>query len=320
VTPRLVLGLVLLIAGCVGVATESPAPIDQGQPGTWATAASLPSPRQEVAVATVDGLVFVVGGFGPGAEPVATVEAFDPTRNVWEPRASLPEPLHHAAAAVAGDRLFVIGGYTGGRVIWTASAAVHEYDRARDAWIPRAEMPTPRGGLAAATLDGRIHVVGGAADSPTSAHEVYEPATNRWTAARPMLTARDHLAAVAFQGRVWALGGRTAFVGRQYDSVEIYDPAADNWIAAAPLPQGRGGLAAAVIGDRLYVFGGEAPFRIFRANDMYEIAGNRWIAKEPMPKGRHGIGAAVVGGKIYIPGGGTEPGFAATVLHEVYAP
>jgi hypothetical protein len=68
------------------------------------------------------------------------------------------------------------------------------------------------------------------------------------------------------------------------------------------------------------VFGGEAPFRIFRANDMYDVAGNRWVAKEAMPKGRHGIGAAVLGGKIYVPGGGTEPGFAATPLHEVYTP
>lgn len=319
-TRRLALALVLLLAGCLGATTESRAPIDQAAPGRWTNLAPLSSPRQEVAVAALDGQVYVMGGFGATAEPVATVEAYDPAHNVWSRRAELPVPLHHAAAVVAGNRLFVVGGYTGGRVRWTSSAAVYEYDSARDTWTARPEMPTARGGLAAAALGDRIHVLGGAAESPTNAHEVYELATNRWTAANPMPTARDHLAAVAFQGRVWALGGRTSFVGTQYDNVEIYDPVADSWRTGTPLPQGRGGIAAAVVGDRLYVFGGEAPLRIFRANEMYEVAGNRWIAKEPMARGRHGIGAAVVGGRIFIPGGGTEPGFAPTILHDVYTP
>ncbi len=317
---RLLVVGVLLLAGCVGAAMESRAPIDQTTPGAWTELAPLPSPRQEVAAAALDGQVFVMGGFGNTAEPVTTVESYDPAQNVWERRADLPEPLHHAAAAVVGGRLFVVGGYTGGRVRWTASSALYEYDRARDTWMTRAEMPTARGGLAAAALGNRLHVLGGTADEPTGAHEVYDPATNGWTRANPMPTARDHLAAVAFEGRVWALGGRSSFLGRQYDNVEVYDPATDSWRTAPPLPEARGGLAAAVLGDRLFVFGGEAPLRIFRANEMYEVARNRWVAKEPMPRGRHGIGAVPVAGKIYIAGGGTEPGLAPSTIHEAYTP
>ena len=120
---RLALALVLLLAGCVGATTESRAPIDQTAPGTWTSLAPLPSPRQEVAVAALDGQVFVMGGLGATAEPVATVETYDPAENMWNRRADLPEPLHHAAAAVVGHRLFIVGGYTGGRVRWTPSAA-----------------------------------------------------------------------------------------------------------------------------------------------------------------------------------------------------
>jgi len=316
----LLLGLVLLLAGCIGATTESSAPIDQTAPGTWTTFAPLLTARQEVAVAAFNGYVFLIGGFGEGAEPVDTVEFYDPRENRWAPRAPLPVPLHHTAAAVAANRLFVVGGFTGGRVRWTPSAAVYEYDFLRDAWMPRAEMPTPRGALAAASLDGRIHALGGSADEATGAHEVYDPVTNRWTPANPLPTARDHLAAVSFQGRVWALGGRTSFWGQQYANVDIYDPTTDSWRTGTPLPTGRGGIAAAVLGDRIYVFGGEAPLRIFRATEMYEAAGNRWIAKEPMPAPRHGIGAAVVGTRIYIPGGGTRPGFAATIVHDGYTP
>jgi len=311
---------VLLLAGCLGAVTDSPAPVDQTAAGTWTVLAPLPQPRQEIAVAVLDGRLYVIGGFGESGEPVATVDVYDPTTNEWQARAPLPVATHHTAAAVAGGKLYVVGGYTGGRVRWTASQATFEYDPARDSWATRAAMPTPRGGLAAAALGERIHALGGTGDGVTNAHEVYDPASDRWSVANPMPTARDHLAAVTFQGRVWALGGRTSFMGTQYANVEVYDPATDSWRVAPPLPSGRGGLAAAALADRIFVFGGEAPLRIFNSNEMYEVAGNRWISKAPMPTPRHGIGAGVVGGRIIIPGGARQPGLAATHVTEAYAP
>ena len=313
-----VLGLVM--AGCVGATVDSPAPVDQTASGTWTTRAPLPTARQEVAVAVLASRIYVIGGFGPSAEAVATVEAYDPATDQWETRAAYPVPVHHAAAAAVGDRLFVVGGYTGGLLSSSRLPSVYEYDAARDAWSARAPMPTPRGALAVAVLADRIHAVGGDADGVTGAHEVYDPRTDRWSSAATMPTARDHLAAVASGGRLWAIAGRTAFLGTQYPNVEVYDPATDSWRVGTPLPVGRGGIAAAAIGDRIYVFGGEAPLRIFNANEMYESARQRWIAKAPMPTARHGIGAAVVDGRIYIPGGATSPGFARTDVHEAYTP
>ena len=317
------LGLIVLAwvaAGCVGHTTDSPAPLDQTAPGRWTQLAPMPRPRQEVAVAALGGRVWVIGGLASNAEPVATVETFDPALDAWETRAPLPIPLHHTAAAVVGERLFVIGGYTGGRVQWTASDEVYEFLPDREAWQPRAPLPTPRGGLAVAVLDGRVHALGGSGDGVTHTHEVYDPATNRWSAANAMPTARDHLAAVAFEGRVWALGGRTSFMGEQFASVEIYDPATDSWRTGSPLPVGRGGLAATVLRDRILVFGGEAPLRIFNATEMWDARGQRWVAKEPMPTARHGVGAVAIDGRVFVPGGGTEPGLAATAVNEVFTP
>lgn len=312
--------IALVVAGCLGVTTQSPAPLDIATPGTWITLPSMPTARQEVAVASLDGRVFVLGGFGPTAEPMTTVEVYDPSTSTWESRAPLPVPTHHAAAAVVGHRLFIVGGFTGGRVSWTALDDVYEYDVARNTWTPRASLPLARGGLAVAVLAGRLHALGGSADRVTNAHDVYDPATDRWTTANPMPTARDHLAAVVFHERIWAIGGRQSFFGQQYANVEVYDPATDSWQTGAPLPTGRGGLAAVPLGDRIYVFGGEAPFRIFGSTEMYDAATNQWIAKAPMPTARHGVGAVVLGNRIYVPGGGTEPGFAPSGTNEVYAP
>jgi hypothetical protein len=314
------LAAVALLGGCLGVETYSPAPVDQSAPGRWAALAPMPTARQEVAVAALGGHVWVIGGFGAGAEPVPTVERYDPASDSWDVRPSLPMPVHHAAAAVVGDRLFVIGGYTGGRVSWTPLDSVWEWTEARGTWEKRTPMPTARGALAAVTLGDRIHAVGGSAGDRLGAHEVYDPAANRWTVVNPMPTARDHLTAVAFHDRVWALGGRASFFGEQYANVEVYDPGTDSWRTGPPLPRGRGGLAAAALPDRILVFGGEAPFRIFNSTEMYEPAGNRWIAKEPMPTARHGIGAVAIAGRIYVPAGGREPGYAATHANEAYTP
>jgi N-acetylneuraminic acid mutarotase len=318
--PSLLALVAAFAAGCLGVTTDSLAPIDLSNPGSWAVLTPVPTPRQEVAVAALDGRIFVIGGFGAGAQPVATVEAYDPEANRWAPRASLPVAVHHPAAAVVNGRLFVIGGYTGGRIRWTASQLVFEYEATRNAWTTRMPMPTPRGALAVAVLNGRIHALGGSAEALFQTHEVYDPATDRWSLANPMPTARDHLAAVSFDGRVWALGGRAAFAGTQYDNVEVYDPASDSWRTAPPLPRARGGLAAVALPDRILVFGGEAPLRIFNATEMYEPAGHRWIAKAPMPTPRHGIGAAVLGERVYVPAGGRRPGYAPTGANEAYTP
>src|SRR3989442_6038070 len=265
-------GLVALTAGCRGSHAGSWAPIGLSGPGSGGMHAPMVTARQEVAVAALDGRVYVIGGFGPRMSPVATVEAYDPATNEWESRAPLPEPTHHAAAAVADGRLFVVGGFTGGRVGWSASPTVYEYDSRRNAWITRVPMPSPRGALAVAAVGGRLYALGGAAEEVTNAHEVYDPAADRWRIANPMPTARDHLAAVAWQGRVWALGGRRSFTGTRYANVEVYHPATDSWRTGPPLPTGRGGPARPPPGDRTLPFGGDGPVMSVTPAQMYRPA------------------------------------------------
>jgi hypothetical protein len=74
---------VALLGGCLGVTTDSVAPLDVGSPGTWTSLAPMPTARQEVAAAALDAKVFVIGGFGPDAEPVGTVEVYDAATDAW---------------------------------------------------------------------------------------------------------------------------------------------------------------------------------------------------------------------------------------------
>src|SRR5262249_7114002 len=137
---------VLVPGGWLRQPTDSTAPMDILSPGKWVPLASMPTARQEVAVAQLNGRVFVVGGFGPDNDPVATVEVYDPAVDRWETRGALPAPTHHAAAAVVAGRLFVVGGFSGGRVSWTPLRTVYEYDDARSSWATPAPLRQARGG------------------------------------------------------------------------------------------------------------------------------------------------------------------------------
>lgn len=71
-------------------------------------------------------------------------------------------------------------------------------------------MPTPRGGLTAAAVEGRLHVTGGE-DLDTShtfgEHEVYDPKTNSWTTLADLLTPRHGLTSQTVGGRWYVIGG-----------------------------------------------------------------------------------------------------------------
>ncbi|MBH0121856.1 protein kinase, partial [Rhodococcus sp. CX] len=82
------------------------------------------------------------------------------------------------------------------------------YDPATDTWTRLPDMPTPRGGLGAAYLDGRIVAIGG--EEPTrvlSEVEAYDIATGMWTELAPMGTARHGLVVATVGNTIYAIDG-----------------------------------------------------------------------------------------------------------------
>lgn len=199
-------------------------------------------------------------------------------------------------------------------------------------------MPTPRGALAYAVLEGRIHTIGGTvadpsgldaaehspsdADASVGTHEAYDPRTDTWERLAPMPTPRNHHVAGATNGRIYVTAGREGGEARM-TVTEVYDAATDSWSEAAPLPTGRSGVAGAVLDGRLYVFGGEAfggGSRTFDDAERYDPRADRWERLPPMPTARHGLGAASLGGAIYVVSGGPQAGFSFGSANERLVP
>jgi Kelch motif len=71
-----------------------------------------------------------------------------------------------------------------------------------------AELPTPRGGLAAtATAGGLVVAVGGEAAATFPQAEAFDPASGRWRSLPPLPTPRHGLGVVAVGDVVYVLAG-----------------------------------------------------------------------------------------------------------------
>jgi N-acetylneuraminic acid mutarotase len=287
----------------------------------WSARAPLPQARQEVGVATLQGKVYVIGGFRSNGSIANTVEVYDPNADTWELAAPLPSALHHVAAAAVGGKLYAIGGLGVG---FAPSSTLFEYDPVGNEWTLRAPLPAARGALAVGVIEGLIYAAGGSPLAREQDLAVYDPVGNRWEVLPSMPTPRNHLAAGVIDGKLYAAGGRSARTGQNTPALEEYDPQTRQWRALARMPTARSGIAGEVVGGRLYVFGGEGnpaqPTGVFSETEGYDPSTNRWLALDAMPAPRHGIGAAVVLGLIYIPGGAALQGFGATAVHDVFDP
>ena len=134
----------------------------------WSRRAPMPTGRNHVAAAVLDGELIVTGGRpGPDHGGLDTVEAYDPDRNRWRTLAPLGTARSGHAAAVAAGRLMVFGGEEldpDGTTI----DPVEAYDPRSGAWSPLPDMVTPRHGVGGARAPDRACSRSRAGRSPGS--------------------------------------------------------------------------------------------------------------------------------------------------------
>lgn len=290
------------------------------QCGEWVNLAPLNEPRQEVAVAALNGKIYVIGGILSNGNTANTVEEYDPVTDTWQFVAPLPAPLHHTTATTVNGKIYVIGGLFG--ALFKPTRFTFAYDPQKDKWSFKRPMPRKRGAMAVGVIDGKIYVAGGLPSSREDNFSVYDPNRDRWKILPPMPTPRNHLAVGAIEDKFYAVGGRTTGGDFTLDVVEIFDTISNSWTTGENLPTGRSGMAGVVVNDVLYIFGGEGnemhPEGVFEENEAFFMEEGIWESCQSMPTPRHGIGADVINDIIYIPGGGPKIGFGVTDVNEAF--
>jgi N-acetylneuraminic acid mutarotase len=317
----------------INLAIWAPDALAQGQ---WVNLAPFPEPHEEVIGQGANGKMYVFAGLvsAPIWLPVGMVYEYDPPSNKWTKKKPMALPAHHLALTELNGKIYVFGGFTEGKIgklaAWTPINNAFEYDPVNDSWKALAPMPTKRGAAVAATVAGKMYVIGGATTAPGATNpaihptvaqrvlstvEEYDPAANTWRTGSPMPTPRNHTAAGVVDGKIYVIGGRigAAFIAASSDlaNVEAYDPATDTWgRPLAKMPTARSGLDVGVYKGRIYVAGGENQdffqHTAYHAFEAYDPATNTWSILPPMAIGRHGVAGGVVGNRFYAISGDVQ--------------
>ena len=127
--------------------------------GIWKQLPVTPTVRTENSAVLLKGKVYVLGGF-TSRGMTTRVDIWNPVSKNWSLVESLPRALHHTTARVVNEKIYVIGGFESAS--WRPVNTTYEYVPELDKWFNKTPMPTARGAHAAAVIDNKIHLVGGA--------------------------------------------------------------------------------------------------------------------------------------------------------------
>ena len=148
----------------------------------WETLPPMPTPREHIAAGVIDGKLYVAGGRNSDSFTLTTLEVFDPLTKTWENRAPMPTGRSGIAGSVVDGRLYIFGGEGNRSHPLGVFEENESYDPITNSWRTELPMPTPRHGIGAAALNGRIYIPGGApvqGFGQTAVHEVFVVDSNQ---------------------------------------------------------------------------------------------------------------------------------------------
>jgi len=217
--------------------------------GTWTPRADMTTPRSEFTCATVNGILYAIGGRGLSSTALSTVESYDPATDQWATLASMPTARADLCSAVVNGKIFVFGGQDGNLILPT----VEVYDPATDLWAPLADMSTSRTQAGCAAIGNDIYLVGGSALSAINLVDKYDTVGNTWTSRTGLSSPRAGPAVGTLGGAIYAIGGvdNSGMVALN----EWYDPGLDQWVLKTPMDHPRFSALTAVFGGEIWIIG-----------------------------------------------------------------
>ena len=284
--------------------TEPPADAWQRH---WRQAAPLPHTNHDLCGVECDGRFYVAGGFSDGfgypAKPriYDSLFEYDPKLDLWRVPAKLSGPRVYNAIAALDGKVWIIGGDVvnaeGKRV---ASPGVEVYDPKSGSVLPGPTMSLPRPKPIAATIGGRIYVLGGA-PGPRGQETPFESigaGETKWRAEPACPASTDVFAGCALAGKLYAYAPAKGLL--------VFDPAAGKWEADLPRPpQSPSYVELASHQGLVWLMGGRfCPKE--NAVQVFDRATATWANRPDLPYPIAWGASGEVGGQLIVAGGAAE--------------
>ena len=273
-------------------------------------------------------VIFTLAAMTMATLPVlggATGHAATSTIGTWELTDSLNVVrFGHSSTLLANGRVLAAGGRTTNTTptppaTFTNHKSSELYDPITEEWTLTGSMTTARFSHTATLLnDGRVLVVGGFTDPPSSPNqpitdtaELYDPATGTWTPTDSLDVRRAlHGAAKLPDGKVLVAGGRTCDLPppdsttcvstNRTATAEVYDPATGLWTPTQSMSTSRHTTTAvALLDGRVLMPAGFAgnsilPGGISDTADIYDPTTGTWSLTGPLNIGRSRSGGILL--------------------------
>jgi hypothetical protein len=229
-------------AGLAGADAGVLATVEEYDPATgkWTKKADMPTARARLATCTIDGKIYVIGGW-----PIhGDMDEYDPMTDKWTKKATMIDPAERFAACVLNGKIYAFGGWCGVHL-----SAVREYDPATDTWTKKTDLSEKVVHFTANAVNGKIYIIGA---FPFVLE--YDPISDKYT--QKSFLPNEwwlRLSASVVKDKIYAMGG-ISNQGGNY--VAMYDPVTDTWTRKADLPTERCFLATSAVNGKIYAIGG----------------------------------------------------------------
>lgn len=245
----------------------------------WQEVASLPAPRINLSVGSLNGNLYAIGGYSSYSE--TNVYRYNGAN--WTEVEGIPKEKRDASVNELNGALYVSGGN------WSN---VYKYDGTNWSEVKSA----PRSGFSSGAFNGAIYSVGGG--RPTNS--VLKFNETNWTSAANLPAPRTEAAVAAISSGLYAFGGySTQNVFTIHSNVYRFN--GTSWTEVVGMPVRRRSMVTAVLNDEIYVMGGRNPNEYW--TNAYRFNGTNWTGIPGPPNGCNGIGLGSLNGKIYAMGG-----------------
>ena len=111
------LGLFMVACGGSSGGSSGPpsgptSPTDQVDGGQWGQRTPLIEANSELALAELNGKIYLLGGYPASRQTARTVQIYDIASDRWTLGPPLPQPNNHGMAAGVSGKVYLIGGQT----------------------------------------------------------------------------------------------------------------------------------------------------------------------------------------------------------------
>ena len=319
----------LYAAGGINSSDEAANTILTFDSNQWLEDTTIPDARLDVSTIAGNNAIYFLGGSLNGTASTQG-QIYTINDKAWYPRRSPLQAREQYAHTRLNNEIYFFGGIIPTKE--TLLSTIEKYDLEQDSWEKLdVELPSPRSGAAAASLNGKIYVIGGIADKDyiLKRVDIYDPQSKSWSVTQDLPVQRYGHSAVAYNNKIYVVGGidyqfksKPEPLNSEEDTAEttdlsmpvyVYDDSSKKWESLEiSTPQINGFFGSVeIINDYLYYLGGKVdngydPKFVNRQLYRLDLLRNEWLKPFPLDNGRIYADTAIRNQTIYIVAGETN--------------